>query len=421
MNQDLNENWTLRNKNFDKEILLATILHKYDDFPVLETNPILFKYQADIWWGKHYRTFSKWFDAFDLSYDPLVNNWFKEDRILSENEAGNTYNRFNNQDSVTDHHIGDSYSNQDFHNEYTDHQINQEKTDNDTTNQTGKTEITDNDTTNIKTVEATGDTTNNSIKDGTNNKVMGDESHTKTKSDQTVDTNSANFSNEHSGGNGAEFGDTPGDLDFNEPGTANRTTESKVSAYNSTDYEPSQKDIISGDMGTIGRNSTSVRTHGLADDNDVHVKDDKSEDEVYSELNASNEQTKNNSEEHNQGSTDQTITTNEIGKGTSDTIKDFEDNKDGQNTNNTQVTENDKYINNSNGKHTGDSQQKNFTDHNLTENSSRSGNLGTMTSQEMLTAEIRVQLYSIYDQISELFVDENCICIFTNDRRGCCW
>lgn len=420
MDKDLTTEWKLRNENFDVNILFATILQKYSDFPVLQENPIMFKYQSDMWWHKHYRTFEKWFNAFDIPYSPLINNWKSEERTVKENEQGNQYNRFKNKDSNTDHHIGDAFENRDYINEYEDHDISNEKVDNDSTSQNGKVEITDNDTSSIKSNAQTDDKTITSIKDGTNNEVGSDESHTKTKSDVSVDVIGAQYTNEHSGGVSGTVGD-PGEMTF-VPATDTRKTENTLSAYNSSSYEPSSQDEIKGDMGNSGKNTSSTRTHGLADDNDVHLKDDNTKDTKYNELNSSDEQNKMNSEEHNQGSLDQTVTTTDIGKATDDTITEYKDDKNGQNTNNTKTTSNDKYINNSEGLHTGDSQQKNTVDKDLVEKTYHEGNIGVMTAQQMLTAEIKVQLYSIYDQIAELYVDENCVCIYYSPRQrgGCC-
>lgn len=418
INQDLNQNWNLRNENFDKDVLFGVIMREFGDMEVLEKNPKLFKYYVDIWWERKYRTFEKWWNAFDLSYDPLINNWFKEDRILSENEQGNTFNKFKNNDTQTDHHIGDAFSNEDFHNEYEDHDVANEVTDNDTSSRNNTVEVTDNDTASIKTNAQQDDKTINNIKDGTNKEISNDESHTNTKSSVTVDVKAASFSNEHSGGAKGEFiNDEYGDLSVTEQDDE-RSNETKVSAYNSSDYEPSQKDITHGDMSNEGRNTSSTTTHGDSDDNEVQVIDDTTKDTTYSELSNNSEQNKMNAEEHNQGSLDQTVTSNEIGSATDDTVRDYTDDKNGENTNNKQTTSNDKYINNSEGLHTGDSQQKNTVDRTVTENNSRMGNLGTMTAQAMLTSEIKIQGFDLYNAAAELFADDNLICIY--ERGGCC-
>lgn len=424
INKPLNETWNLNNQNYDKEILLATILQKYDTFGVTEEDPRMFKYYSEIWWRKHYRTFEKWFDAFDIPYSPLINNWRSQQHTIEETTEGNTYNRFKNNDSQTDHHIGDAFSNQDYHNEYEDHKVTEEKVDNDTTNQVGKVELTDANASKVNTGNTSEDRSNVNIKDNTTNETTSDTKDTDTKSDVTVDLFGAQYTDEHSKGTTGTFGADAGDMSFTRgSGDTARTTEHRVSAYNETSYQPSSEDIVTGDMGTEGRNTSKTHTYSDADDNNVHEQDDITKDTKSKEMSSGDERVKGQSEAYEDSTNNQSVTSNEIGKGTDDTKTDFKDDTNGENTNNTKTTSNDKYINNSEGLHTGDSQQKTDGTKYFTEKDYHEGNVGTMTAQQMLDSELKIQMIDLYDQIAELFVDENCVCIYLNEwqRGGCCW
>lgn len=418
VNQPLNENWNLNNQNYDKEILLATILQKYDTFGVEQEDPTLFKYYSDIWWRKHFRTFQKWFDAFDIPYSPLINNWRSQQHTIEETTEGNTYNRFKNNDHQTDHHIGDAFSNEDYHNEYEDHKVTEETIDNDTSNQTGKVELTDINGSKVNTGNTSSDTSNVNIKDGKTNEVTSGTKDTDTKTSVTTDVFGAQYNNEKSGGVVGAFGNDAGDMTFTRQND-NRIAEHTVSAYNDTSYQPSSQDETKGSIGNENKNTSKTHVYSDADDNNVHEQDDITKDGKYTENSSSDEQSKSKSEAYEDSTNNQSTTSNEINKGTDDTKTNFKDDTNGENTNNTKVTSNDKYINNSEGLHTGDSQQKTDGTKTFTEKDYHEGNVGTMTAQQMLDSELKIQMIDLYDQMAELFVDENCVCIYLNDlQRG---
>lgn len=424
INKPLNETWELTNQNYDKEILLATILQKYDTFGVTEEDPRMFKYYSEIWWRKHFRTFQKWFDAFDIPYSPLINNWRSQQHTIEETSEGNQYNRFKNKDNITDHHIGDAYSNQDFHNEYEDHKTTEETIDNDFTSHLGKNENTDATNSSIKTNAQNDNKVNTSIKDTKNNESDVTDRDVQTGTDINVATVGANYNNESSKGYTATKASDGQITGFSvNTAAAERSVETKVSAYNATSYEPSQEEITHGVIGNSGENSSTVHTTGDATKNTVAEDITLTKDATSNELSSFNEQNELQAEEHNQGANKQNVVSTEIGKTTDDTKKDFSDDTEGENTNNTQITSNDKYINNSNGLHSGDSQVKNDNKKTFIEKDYHEGNVGTMTAQQMLDSELKIQMIDLYDQMAELFVDENCVCVYLNDwqRGGCCW
>lgn len=419
MQKDLQENWNLRNDNYKKDVLFGVIMREFGDMEVEEKNPILFKYYADIWWERKYRTFEKWWNGYDLSYDPLINNWFKEDRVLNESEQGNKYNKFKNLDSTTDHHIGDSFENRDYHNEYEDNEGSEETIGNKNASQTGNVEITDGTTSNEKKQASTDNTITSTIKDGKQNEVGSETKDTNTTSSISTDVFGANFNNEHSGGATGSFKNEAGDLDVTEQDDK-RTIENKVSAYNSSEYEPSNESITKGDISNEARNTSHTKVYGDGEDNLVAEVSGDTKDTTYSETSGGTESKDGTVDEVEAGTNKQTVTNNEITSATDDTEKKFSDEKHGENTDNTQTTANNKSIDNSEGVHSGDSQEKNTVDRTVTESSSKTANAGVMTSQALLEAEVKVQNFDIYNAMAELFADDNLICIYAKSKGGCC-
>lgn len=71
--QSISDEWTLDNESYDKDVLLATIVQTGGQFEPLYSDPDYFRLHCGYWWNKWKRTFQKWFDAFDIEYNPLEN------------------------------------------------------------------------------------------------------------------------------------------------------------------------------------------------------------------------------------------------------------------------------------------------------------------------------------------------------------
>lgn len=77
--KSITDSWSLYNENFDKEVLLATIIQKGGTFEPLYSDPDYFRMMSEMWWKKWTRTFQKWFDVLDEEYEPLWDrNGFEE-------------------------------------------------------------------------------------------------------------------------------------------------------------------------------------------------------------------------------------------------------------------------------------------------------------------------------------------------------
>ena len=82
--KSINDTWSLKDiEAFDKDTLLASIIYKGGTFEPLYTDPDFFYNACSYFWKKWNRTFTKWFEAFAVEYNPLENY----DRHESWNET----------------------------------------------------------------------------------------------------------------------------------------------------------------------------------------------------------------------------------------------------------------------------------------------------------------------------------------------
>lgn len=72
-NKSFADDWELTNQTYDKDTLLACIIQTGASFEPLYADPDYFHLMSAMWWKRWKRTFEKWFDAFDLEYNPLEN------------------------------------------------------------------------------------------------------------------------------------------------------------------------------------------------------------------------------------------------------------------------------------------------------------------------------------------------------------
>lgn len=421
MNKDLIENWNLRNTNYDKNVLLATILNKGASFGCLYEDPMMFKYMCDYgFWNKHYRTFEKWFTAFDIPYSPLENYNRKDVTLGKVNETGNTFNRHTDTEDNTSTHIGDKFSNEDLSDRTTNDKTSNEVWDQDTTTNITTQEVTDDDTTGSKSSTENTTTHDEGTKGYTDLHTLERDKTTATATDIT---------------------ETTTDNDRTTTENPNLTEETRVSAFNEGgaasgsnpddpnygNYSPHDIVISKGAKSTVGTGSTSVntKTNGQLDDdkNKVHEIESVTEDDHTYDESTTNDGTKGVIySESTTGTDDKTVDFTSSEVGTNDHTTDFTSNEIGTDTRNVKTTGNEKSMENSISKASGDSETKTTNDKDYTNELYAHGNIGTMTSQQMLKSEIQVQLFTIYDQIAELFCNEMCVRIYLSNRqRGGCW
>ena len=78
--KSITDKWELDNEHFDKDTLEASIIMTGGRFEPVYTDPAYFYMMCEYWWKKHRRTFQKWWDAFDIEYNPL-DNYNRHDEI----------------------------------------------------------------------------------------------------------------------------------------------------------------------------------------------------------------------------------------------------------------------------------------------------------------------------------------------------
>lgn len=77
--KSITDTWECEFGDFDKEILLSSIITTGGRFEPIYTDPDYFHDMCGYWWRKWQSTFDKWFDAFSQEYNPLWDrNGFEE-------------------------------------------------------------------------------------------------------------------------------------------------------------------------------------------------------------------------------------------------------------------------------------------------------------------------------------------------------
>lgn len=72
---------SITNDNFNKDDLLAAIISKGATFEALYADPDYFYLSVGYFWNRWSRTFTEWFNAFDIEYNPL-DNYDRHEQIV---------------------------------------------------------------------------------------------------------------------------------------------------------------------------------------------------------------------------------------------------------------------------------------------------------------------------------------------------
>lgn len=71
LNKSITDTWVCEYGDFDKDVLLSSIITTGATFEPIYTDPIYFYDMCGYWWKKWKSTINKWFDAFSKEYEPL--------------------------------------------------------------------------------------------------------------------------------------------------------------------------------------------------------------------------------------------------------------------------------------------------------------------------------------------------------------
>lgn len=431
METNLNANWEIDNQNFDKDVLLSVILRVGEDFGVLYENPIRFKWNSDMWWEQHKRTFTKWFDAFDIPYSPLENYDRHENVLSTTNDKGTSSEYTKGEEDHLGHNIrhGES-SGESLDNENSKERNNLVETNG--SHNEGTTVGEKSGTTGETTAEATENQKLSGF-DEASSKVTRDiyDENKSLDEDDTVDIRQ-------------DYTDSTKDTTkiVEKPDSdTGRTVETRVSAYNETDYVNSQKVITKGNMTTEHSlnedgDPNLVVTHKTNDaegddpdaNNRTHTTIDR--DESVSGLKSGTVDDTHSSDttEDATGSLDRQVdgehadeyseATTGDSTGHRNELSDKDTNSNAIHSQKDKSSEqgSDEFKN----KSLSSTEKTDVTDRDFKSNVYTHGNIGVTTAQQMLTQEIQVQLFTIYDQIAELYVDDLCVRVYPSRRGGCC-
>lgn len=94
------ENLTLPD-GIDKDLFINSLLLDAGEFEVLYADPDFFKNAISIWGRKWYRTFEKWYNALQVSYDPL-NNYDRTEEWTTEASSNSSSNSNSNTNIETE-------------------------------------------------------------------------------------------------------------------------------------------------------------------------------------------------------------------------------------------------------------------------------------------------------------------------------
>lgn len=344
----------------DKTTLIDNILLRGGEFEVVYSDPAFMQYAIGSWSRKWYRTMQKWIDALSIEYSPLEN-----------------YDRFEHWEDNTDRDTGnagvsgsETVGKQDSTNITTDSDINVRTHDNSDIQTNDNTDTTIHDNTDIRT----NDNTDTRINDNTD-----------TRTNDNTDKRTHNY--EDATAIASTINDNIDEDD---------TKETKVSAFDSNDYQPSQYEDASHD----GNNTRTEATDNIASHTGTITDDHTGTITDAHAGTITDEHTGTITDAHSGTVTDEhtgTITNEHTGTITDENVRSITDESNGGNSSEFNETHADNGFENTDFMHEGRIH----------------GNIGVTTSQQMLQAELDISAWNIYEHITDLFLNEFVIPIYT--------
>lgn len=308
----ISDNWSLENETFDKETLLATIIRTGGRFEPLYADPEYFRTHCQLWWKSYTRTFEKWFDVFDKTYEPLWNKDYFEEIHEDTYDSGS---------------------------ESTEH---------------SQTTTVDDDTSYAKKG---------------NDKIVEDDDNKMTESGTTKTVTDNDGTDQESGTTRVQTDD---DSKLRAPGASGSngsTTTNEVSAYDSANYSAHDRSSTTTNKSEdTERDIDQVTTHGLKHTTTEDVTETITHGKVLT------------------GTDDKTTTRNwgESGSGTDDSTTETE----------------------------GTSATDRSNDRDFDREAHMYGNIGVMSTQDLIKQEIEVQSVQLYQKIADLFCKDLLITVY---------
>lgn len=375
-NKSLNDTWELLPteepiEDFDKDVLLATIMTKGGTFEPLYTDPQYFYWSTGMWWRKWRRNFTKWAEVLQMDYNPIENYNRNELEHNDTLEVGTLAQATHNQEVMDD----DSTKN------YT----------------LDGTKTTESDGTSANTEVVDGETK----KTNSNTEVVDGETSKTTSNTEVIDgeINRTKANKEVVDGEATKSGTTSETENKNNSG--NYTTNLSVAGFNSASLEPKSGESNNhSDTDTISKNGTNSETST----------EDKTTTNNGTEKEVEDRTVKDNGTES--GTEDKTTTNN----GTENATEDRTTTNNGTTHNEGSETSKDKYGETGTDDRTttnnGTMNQNTNTDRDYDHKSHIWGNIGVTTSQQMIEAELKLRRWNLYEQIADIFCDEMCVRVY---------
>ena len=409
MGKSIADNWVLSNTHFDKDVLMAAIMIKGGTFEPLYTDPLYFREMSTFWWLKWSRPFNDWFDALDLTYNP-IEDYEKNDVIHEDTTDTGAEGTVSTSTEVVDQDDTSRLSSA------THDVVDRDTTDSETTS--GR-EVTDEDGTSSKsgTIKEVTDDDVTYSKSGTSKEITDDDSTSKKTGSDTNAVVGTKTSAQTTNTVEQLSGKDMVDHDYNK----DIDTVNKVTAFDSNIYQPHDTshtdDVLNSENTdtTYGKKTTiDTTTSGTDTDNTtttttynttINETDDKTVTNTYSESGTGTDDKTVNTTTSESGTTsnDSTVTTSgsKSGTGTEDITKDQTYNENGSKTKDVTTTFNGSV----------DKDKTNDRDFDRTLRST--GLVGFLhTRQGLLKEQLDIRAWNAYEHIADIFVKEMTIRVY---------
>lgn len=356
---DLFSNMTVPT-GIEKDVLVDNILLRGGEFEVVYSDPNFMQYAIGTWSRKWYRTMQKWIDALSIEYAPLEN-----------------YDRHEQWSDITDRNTGSSGVS------------GSEKTNTDTSDNVHTIDNVDV-RTNDNTDTRTHDNTDERIHDNVDQRTH-DNTDKTTHADTDTRTNANKDQRTHDYVDQTIIhSDISDDIDEDDVKT------SEVSAFDSTGWQNATKDTMSHD----GDNKRTEDTDNIASHAGTITDDHTGTITDAHTGTITDDHTGTITDAHSGTITDAhtgTITDDHTGTITDAHAGTLTDNHSGSGSENFDETHADNGFEDIDFEHTGRVH----------------GNIGVTTSQQMLQQELDIAQWNIYEHITDLFLNEFVIPIYT--------
>ena len=366
---------------FDANTLLFTIMTKGGRFEPLYTDPNYF-YTASTYWSlKWHRVFKDWFEDMAIEYNPIW-NFDKNHEFTSTIDDTGTVDTTTTGREVTDSDSSHSITG-----------TSRTVVDTDTTgteSTTGK-EIVDEDSTSSKNTKTIldSDKTLTGSETVSNKEIVDDDTTLKKTGTDSKISSSDGLSAVRAPGT-SHSGSIPA-------GTNSSTTETKVSAFDANDYQPSQQ-VTTGTSQSVDTYTDASGSETITHNTTDTGTDDKTTTFTGSKTTGGTEavDSTETGTESDTGSVDRTTNTtgSKTTSGTEDSTVTGNTSENGTNSTDSTV--------NSTGTVDTDTTNK----RRINEIGHDWGNYSSLTSQGMIKEDLKVRYFNIYEAIASIFLDE---------------